>query len=209
MRKRPPPPRRRVSTRNPKKLIVVVCEGSRTEPGYLKSLEKISDKAVVSLRLEDTPHTAPKRLVEVAVDALRESRKLSRKSGDPNAKIDEAWVVCDVDQHPRMPEALTQAKATGVRMAISNPSFELWLLLHFQDQTAHIDRVDALRVLKRHVPTYTKGGEWFDHLVGRFSEASRRADGLDKKHHGDGTLFPHDNPSSGVRHLVDSLYVEY
>lgn len=209
MARRPQPPKRKVAVRSPKKLVVVVCEGSRTEPSYLKAVEKVSDQAVVSLRVEDTPHTAPKQLVEVACNVLRQSRLASRRSGDPNAEVDEAWVVCDVDEHPRIHEAVEQANANGVKLAISNPCFELWLLLHFQDQTAHIDRREALRALKSHLPSYAKGGDCFDALTGLYARAKSRATALDKKHHGDLTAFPQDNPSSGIRHLIDSLKVEY
>jgi hypothetical protein len=209
MGRRSLPKKRRVGVRDAKKLVVVVCEGSRTEPAYLKSVEKVADKAVVSLRIADTRHTAPKQLVEVACSILKDSRNASRKTGDPNARIDEAWVVCDVDQHPKLQEAVEQATSNGVHMAISNPNFELWLLLHFQDQTAHLERHEAVRRLRSHLPAYAKGKECFEELRGAYRSAKSRSRALDTKHLGDGTEFPNDNPSSGVWRLVDSLGVEY
>ncbi len=37
------------------------------------------------------------------------------------------------------------------------PSFELWLLLHYEDIQAPIHRDDVLRHLKEHIPDYEKG----------------------------------------------------
>ena len=34
---------------------------------------------------------------------------------------------------------VASAGANGIRLAISNPCFELWLILHFQDHTAWLD----------------------------------------------------------------------
>jgi 4-aminobutyrate aminotransferase-like enzyme len=38
----------------------------------------------------------------------------------------------DRDEHTRIPEAFRLAKANGIEVAFSHPSFDLWLLLHFQ-----------------------------------------------------------------------------
>jgi hypothetical protein len=50
---------------------------------------------------------------------------------------DEVWCVFDVDEHPKLAEARDQANANGIQLAVSNPCFELWLLLHFQEHRAH------------------------------------------------------------------------
>lgn len=39
----------------------------------------------------------------------------------------------------------------------SVPSFELWLLLHYEDVQAPIRRDDVMRRLKWHIPDYEKG----------------------------------------------------
>jgi len=37
----------------------------------------------------------------------------------------------DRDEHHEIPEAFARAKREGIKVVFSNPSFDLWLLLHF------------------------------------------------------------------------------
>jgi hypothetical protein len=70
---------------------------------------------------------------------------IDRKSDD---EIDECWCVFDVEwpqNHPHLREAVQLAKDNGIRLAVSNPCFELWLILHFEDQTAHLNTDQAER----------------------------------------------------------------
>ena len=45
--------------------------------------------------------------------------------------------------HPNLGRALQIATHHGIRLAISNPCFELWLILHFEFQRAFINTSDA------------------------------------------------------------------
>jgi hypothetical protein len=92
-------------------------------------------------------------------------------------------------------------------VALSSPSFELWLLLHFQQQNAHIER-DALR---HQCTTYLAGyskritEKLFTLLAPRYSEALRRARELDAWHDTRGTAGA--NPSTAVYKLAQRLDV--
>lgn len=48
--------------------------------------------------------------------------------------------------HPGLTDAIEQARQNGIWLAISNPCFELWLVLHFQDQSAWLDSDGACRL---------------------------------------------------------------
>jgi len=88
----------------------------------------------------------PASLVEYAA-ALRDR--------EPGA-FDEVWCVVDVDQFD-MVAAVRASHDCDVRLAVSNPCFEVWLLLHFRDCRAAVNgAADAVRRLKRHVPQYSK-----------------------------------------------------
>lgn len=91
-----------------------------------------------------------------------------------------------------------------MRLAISNPCFELWLALHFAGHTAWLDN-DAARRLRRGHDGST--GKELDGAVymPRRADAVVRARSLAAKHEGDGTDFPHDNPSSGVYRFLDAI----
>lgn len=200
---------RKVGSREPKKRVVVVCEGSKTEPDYLTQLTRKARNALVELVIEDAPETTPKQLVERACGLLKDSQRDARRTRDVNAKADEVWCAFDVDEHPLLREAVVQATANGVKLAISNPSVELWFLLHHEDVSAYLHRVDARRRLQLHVSEYEKGSFELDPFLGRFDTARSRAERLGHKHVGDATPFPEDNPSSTMWRLVDSLGAAY
>ena len=64
-------------------------------------------------------------------------RKLKR---DRLATRDSVWAMFDRDIHKRFDEARDLARGNGIRLAISNPCFELWGILHYQDQNAPLGR---------------------------------------------------------------------
>ena len=71
-------------------------------------------------------------------------RSQPRKHADRD--FDEIWCVFDTDQHPNLAQAINEAGQSEIEVAVSNPCFELWLVLHSQEQTAFIDRHDAQRL---------------------------------------------------------------
>ena len=111
----------------------------------------------------------------------------------------------DRDEHPNFAAAVDLAVRHGIRLAVSNPCIELWFLLHFEDQSAFIDRHEAqaraeavLRCSKVLSPAA------LDALVDRYDEAKNRAIRLDDKHLGDGSP-PGSNPSSGLWRVVNQV----
>lgn len=74
----------------------------------------------------------PKTVVELAVKLKKESEGQARRRRDVNLRYDHIWCVFDIDEHPFVPEARQQARDNRIDVAVSNPCFELWLLLHFQ-----------------------------------------------------------------------------
>lgn len=183
---------------------MVFCEGERTEPEYLDALKRqpsVRDVAAVDLRVETGQGgSVPRTLVNMATEAL--SRAI-----EEDAEIDEFWCVFDVEwprNHPGLAEAVEQARTNGIRLAVSNPCFELWLILHFQDHAAWLDNNQARR-LRRQLDGATDKGLDATKYMPFIREATRRAYGLDKRHLQNGTVFPHDNPSSGMHGLLAAV----
>ena len=171
------------------------CEGARTEPDYLKALK--ADPAVnkaVSLEIDGQTHgSAPLTLVEAAADFR------ARTPAD-QSEVDQVWCIFDVEspkEHPNLEQAKGLAGRRDVKVAISNPCFELWLLLHFQDQSASLDTRAATRELKRRDGIDGKGIDGRRYMPLR-NQAIDRARDLARRHEGNGTEFPRDNPSSGM-----------
>lgn len=176
-------------------------EGLRTEETYLVDWHRRHrDRVRVTI---DPYRGGPLQLVEQAVEAKRiEAYDARRGRGRPH---DQIWCVFDRDEHPNFVEAIELASAHDIRLAISNPCLELWFLLHFEEQTAFIDRHQAqhlaeslLHCSKALTPVALEA------LVDSYEEAKARAISLDVKHEGDGSP-PGSNPSSGMWRVVDQI----
>jgi hypothetical protein len=196
--------RRQVAIRTPRKTLLVVCEGTRTEPDYLRALKQqpaVRDVAAVDLRVETgRGRTDPKSLVALAVAARNTAI-------DDDGEIDEFWCVFDVEwptNHPGLEEAIRQACNNSIEVAVSNPCFELWLILHLQDQSAWLDSDDARRLRARLDGSKDKGLEASVYMS-RTADTAKRAQALDERHQLNGTRFPRNNPSSGMHHLLATI----
>jgi hypothetical protein len=183
---------------------VVYCEGERTEPEYLDALKRqpsVRDLAALDLRIETGQGgSVPRTLVAMATEAR--SRAI-----DEEAEIDEFWCVFDVEwprNHPGVKEAVQQARTNGIKLAVSNPCFELWLILHFQDHTAWLDNNQARRLRRQLDGSADKGLDAARYMPHTANAACRAAE-LDRRHLHDGTVFPHDNPSSGMHRLLGAV----
>jgi hypothetical protein len=182
----------------------VFCEGEKTEPQYLEALKRqpeIRDVAAVDLRIE-TGHggAVPLTLVALAIDAR--GRAVAEE-----AEIDEFWCVFDVEwprNHPGLSDAVHRAQENGIHLAITNPCFELWLILHFNDHGAWLDNDSARRLRRGLDGSAGKSLEAVKYMP-LVAAAARRAAELDTRHQKNGAVFPHDNPSSGMHRLIASI----
>lgn len=196
--------KRKVAIRAPRKTFLVFCEGERTEPEYLQALKRqpfVRDVASVDLRVEPRHSGAvPRMLVSMAADARR--RAIAEE-----AEIDEFWCVFDVEwpvNHPDLKDAVDQARRNGVQLAISNPCFELWLILHLSDHGGWLDSDQACRLRQQLDGASDKGLDTVKYMP-LVRDAARRAAKLDERHGRDGTSFPQDNPSSGMYRLLRAV----
>jgi hypothetical protein len=198
------PLKRKVAIRQPRKTLVVFCEGEKTEPQYLSGLKRlpsVRDVAAVDIRIETGRRgSVPRTLVSLAADAR--TRAL-----DEEGEIDEFWCVFDVEwpkNHPGLSEAIRQADDNDIKLAVSNPCFELWLILHFQDHASWLDNAGARRLRQRLDGAPDKSLDPARYM-GNVADAARRAADLAVRHQGNGTKFPQDNPSSGMHLLIASV----
>ncbi|HEV7590954.1 MAG TPA: RloB family protein, partial [Longimicrobium sp.] len=178
-----------------------VCEGAVTEPKYIDGFRIAHGANTVRVHVK-APGGDPKATVETAIKLTDEAADRARRERDDNLRYDEVWCVFDVDEHPRLDEARRTADASGVLLAISNPCFELWLLLHFADQTAALSRKRASELLTKHLPGYAKHVR-FEEMAAGYSDAARRAASLDSRHLQADTQGG--NPSSGVYCLTERI----
>ncbi len=143
-------------------VMLIVCEGSATEPTYFQAVTKHLRLAAVTVR--GAKGSAPMTAVHDAVEAKLNREQIADQSASI-APYDHVWCVFDVDQHPKMKDALAFAEKHQINVALSNPCFEFWLLLHFgRFATTGQSRNQIHRELKRHIPEYCKGGN-YSHLL--------------------------------------------
>ena len=118
---------------------------------------------------------------------------------DPES-YDSTWLLVDVDAHVRLPRCLKEAAAAGIRVIVSNPCFEIWLLWHFEDMRAYQNN-DWLR---RRLRTYGLDGKSIsaDFPFGDHTRAVSRAQD-ESQAVSFGVKGP--NPSSAMPYLVAAL----
>jgi len=195
------PLRRRAAFRDPLPLVLVVCEGEATEPDYINGFRLAQGANTVNVHVH-SPGGDPKMLVESAV-AMRDSAAAeAKRRRDANLAYDEVWCVFDVDGHARVDAARALAASAGIRLAVSNPCFELWLLLHLADHGAHATSAEARHLVRNHLPRYDKHLR-FDDFAAGYGDAVRRAEALER--HRACVGEEGGNPSTGVFRMTERI----
>ena len=143
---------RRPDHRRPvRRRILVLTQGKVTEPAYFDRLRQMYRQVVVVVK--DCPKS-PLQMLDVAI---AEQAKAAKNRED---RFDSVWVVFDAEERPdeAMLRALRQkAGQHEIRLAWSNPCFEIWLLLHLAFSQAPIFNADqAIRQLATSLPSYAK-----------------------------------------------------
>lgn len=147
--------------------ILIVSEGSKTEPNYFSEIRATYRLNTANVAVQPGQHgTAPIQVVQYAKDLFEQGDR--HKNIQPRA-FERVYAVFDRDDHIsyfnalRLAESLDRKLKNDAKQFIrfeaiaSVPSFELWLLLHYEDIQAPLDRDDVMRRLKQYIPTYEKG----------------------------------------------------
>jgi hypothetical protein len=188
--RRSPDHRRRPHLAGPR--VLVVCGAERTEPDYLEGLKAwLPFPGLQVVAQKSGTGKDPRKVVQAT------ARRAAQRG-----PYDEVWCVLDLDQFD-LDAAMEEAARRNIRLAVSVPCFEFWLLLHHEDCGRPFPNAKAVeRQLRRHVLPYDKTRIRFDKFKDGLPDAIKRARAL---HDGDG-LGP--NPSSGVWRLVETIMKE-
>jgi hypothetical protein len=187
--------KRPLGERRYRKLFVIAAEGAKTEPQYFAIFN--NQRSIIRVNcLKGKTDSAPSQVLRrmaahLKKEALRES--------------DEAWLVVDKDQWTD--EQLSklhewaQTKA-NFGLSLSNPKFEYWLLLHFEDGTGIDSPQDCVEHLRRYLPDYDKGIDSKKFPPESVAEAIRRARHRDNPPCPD---WPRTMGSTTVYRLVENI----
>jgi hypothetical protein len=201
--------KRRQGNLQPRKCVLIVCEGEQTEPNYFKSLrDRLRLKSVeVEIRGSECG-SAPISVVDHAI-AVRRKRKSDVQSGHTNGlEFDEVWCVFDQENprqgHPSFHQAVNKAGDNNFELAVSTPAFEYWYLLHFveTDRPFHSAN-EVITVLREYLPDYDKSQDVFDMIASCTGTAIERAQRLWSNRPDPSDIFP--NSSTLVFRLVKKL----
>jgi hypothetical protein len=200
LQRKPGQYRSREPVREPYDVVLIVCEGQKTEPLYLKRLCFIHKLSSANIEVVSAPGTDPMNIVTFAEERL---------SG-----YDRAYCVFDRDGHANFDAALGRisalaASGRNIFGIVSWPCFEFWLLLHFVYSSKSYTRSDRLssceaviKDLKQHLPEYEKGRQSvYDELRPKQMTAIANAMRLAAENLQTGSV----NPSTRMHELVDYL----
>lgn len=141
-------PRRTSRGRPIRRTILIVGEGQETEPNYFRELAKEDEvKRRFAVTIKKGPGISPERVIE-------ETIKHKQRADNRGESYDEVWCVLDVEG-PTKRESLDKAAITAqdhsIKLCLSNPAFEVWLLSHFERKARAYDDCDAVIVqLNKH-----------------------------------------------------------
>lgn len=185
---------RRAGTTPERATFAIVCEGRKIETIYFDGVRR-------ALRLS----TAKVFVEGLGADPLTVVKRAEQHLAD----FDQVWAVFDVEApqpHNSLQAAIERAHARGVQVAISNPCFELWLLLHFHDQSAYLDNAQVTARIKACPCNYDDKGFDFQAAWPRLSAAQERALALAARQERDHPKNIVDrNPWTSVHQLMSAL----
>lgn len=135
-----------------KKVFLLSVEGSKTEGDYFS----IFNSRYVQVKcLSHRTETSPKQVLSRMRAAIA-SHQL--RAGDAAwLVIDrDEWSEADIEACQKWANDDSELKGIVKGLALSNPKFEFWLLLHFESGKEHQGAKACVEALKQYLPAYDK-----------------------------------------------------
>ena len=192
-----------LNRRRPEKSIILLAlEGkNKTERTYFREYNSVNGLYHVSIAKGN--NTDPVNIVKDAISSY-EKMGLEKDAGDL------AFVVCDTDfnKEDQIQEARTLAEQNNITLILSNPCFEIWLLLHFKYTTKpYASNLELLNDLQNSWPEYSKNVGSFEKIYDKRLDAIDNAKQLKQFHELRNQIMDIEkcNPSTDVYKLVELL----
>ena len=156
--------------------IIIACEGAKREKVYFETLAKGNQRIkikVLSPKEDNVGHSAPHWILERAISYTEEIGA---------NKYDTLWFVLDIDKWKRkILETINSECKPNWFLALSNPCFEVWLIMHYLDPS-EIDSISC-KQLKAELNTKTNGGYKVEIALKAVNHAITRAKSVDQSDH--------------------------
>lgn len=195
--------KRGTSRRKLKPVYLIIAEGkNKTEVLYLSHFQ--DQEKSYSIRFVKAGYkTDADSLYNALIDKWKKL-DLSAKNGDLG------FVILDIDNDPLKAQkisALAQNNTnTEVSFVVSNPTFEVWLLMHFKYTTKQYkDGNTVIKELRRYLPNYEKNRDCFEDCKDKIKEAVKNSITIAEYYADNEWPSIECNPRTDMGYLVECL----
>lgn len=162
--------------RIPKNKIIIAVEGkNKTEKTYFSNFD--DGKKRYSISFAKGNYTDPVNLVKMLIIEIK-------KLGLDLENNDEAYCIFDTDidiqKNILINDAINLAKENNIKVITSNPSIEIWFLLHFEYTTSRMNNKELIKRLRKYYPNYDKNINIFKDINQNVKEAIKNAKKLEE-----------------------------
>ncbi|MDG2669756.1 RloB family protein [Vibrio parahaemolyticus] len=168
-------------TEEPTKVIIISCEGNNTEPEYFTAIKEVLSEHISSL--------VEIELVEKAAGGSEPQDVLDNLQNyvdkyDFSKDHDSLWLVCDREKvidrktgSKGLLEVTPVCEEKGYSMALTNPLFEFWLLMHIADVSEYCsetlymnEKVNSTRrYIDKELSNILEGNGGYSKKTGKFN----------------------------------------
>lgn len=195
--------KRLFETREERQRILIVCEGTKTEPNYFEAFKNDLPSNIIELNIYG------KGANTLSLVSRAEEIRDQRAKGD--YPFDQVWVVFDRDsfEPDNFDNAIHKAESAGMHCAWSNEAFELWYVLHFENRNTGMSRTQYKDKLsdKLGEPYQKNASDMYQKLLalGNPSQAEAWAETLYESFRASAIPPSRSNPCTSVFKLVREL----
>lgn len=211
---------RRENTRALQGNVYIFCEGEKTEKKYFTSFRsqickgRCRRRKLPEIKIIPSKNCGAPANIEF-INSYARNNAVSERDGD--------FVVCvidcdanrdeDINKAIKMAEGKKDGSELKVNICLSNPSFEIWYLLHYELYKKPLDQKNLESRLKQYIKDYRKEGDYYNCLENKMEKAMGHAEDLNKYHHEKGVelLSTRSNPSTMVPYFITHIknFMEY
>ncbi|WP_313418353.1 RloB family protein [Stenotrophomonas sp.] len=200
--------KRRGPVKSVNKTVLIVCEGSKTEPGYL--LDLVKDYGIHGhVEITGDCGSAPISVVDHAIALFKE-----------RGSYDHVYCVFDKDRHVTFDQAVAKVSASKLvkkegkvvstakfEAITSTPCFEFWIMLHYSDAAppmqGYSDLLPRLKRIAGH-SKYEKGVRRLYAALSEFTDtAIRNSKRVEAASRASGSV----NPLTRMHVLIEDLKI--
>ena len=187
------------------RLILIGSEGSKNSNTEIEYFKNFARSKSYRIKWINGNETDPVNLVNQAVNSLNKESDFDTEFGD------KCYILLDADtdkkKNKQIEKAMKIAGSSNIKLIISVPTFEVWLLLHFEKVNMYLTNEQALKKIKKYISNYKKGENCFDELKDNLQTAISNAKQVNSEHIDEfnKSKFVECNPYTDVYKVIEDI----